>query len=139
SRTARAAGLRGVADAHVRSFRDRPRHARAEHDDPGLADLPHRVADVAAHQCPGQHERTRAMKTSHSANRLRQLLLAHQWNRVDRDPLAADVVPVRLRYGALGDHADLRSAADDDHALAKNALKGGHATDLGDSLEPFEV
>src|SRR4029077_6700365 len=55
------------------------------------------------------------------------------------DPLAADVVPVRLRHGALRDHADLRSAADDDHALAKNALKSGHAADLRDSLEPFEV
>jgi len=36
------------------------------------------------------------MQPGHRANGSRELILADEWNRVDRDPLAADVVAVRL-------------------------------------------
>ncbi len=79
------------------------------------------------------------MQPRDGAHRLRELLLPHQRNRVDRDPLAADVVPVRLRDRALRHHAHLGPAADDDHTLAVDALKCRHARDLGDAFEPDQV
>ncbi len=77
--------------------------------------------------------------TSDRPHRLGQLLLPHQRNRVDRDALASDVVPVRLGDRALRHHPYLRAAADDDHPLAVDALKRGHSTDLGNALEADQV
>ena len=79
------------------------------------------------------------MQTRDRAHRLSELFLAHEWNRVHRDALAADVVPVRLRDGALGHHAHLRAAADDDHAFAIDALERRDTSDLGNALEAGQV
>ena len=79
------------------------------------------------------------MEPGDRANRRGQLVFADQGDRVDRDSLAPDVVPVGLGDGALRHHADLRAAADDDHALAVDALESRHEADLRDSLQTLQV
>jgi hypothetical protein len=66
------------------------------------------------------------VKPRHRPHGIGELLFAHERDGVDRDALAADVVAVGLGDGALRDHADLRAAADDDHALAVDGLKRRH-------------
>ena len=79
------------------------------------------------------------MQPSHRPHGVGKLFLADQWDRVDRDPLAADVVPVRLGDRSLRHHADLGAAPDHDHALAVDHLEGRHDGDLGDALHRLEV
>src|SRR6267143_7098185 len=79
------------------------------------------------------------MESRDSPDRLSQLLLAHQRNRVDRDALASDVVPVSLRDRSLRDHAHLGAAADHDHPLAVDALKRWDPAHLGDPVQAFKV
>ena len=50
-------------------------------------------------------------------------VLADERDRVDADPLAAQVVPVGLADRAERDLGDLRSAADDDHPLAEHPVE----------------
>src|SRR5215813_12050244 len=88
--------LQGVADDEVRDLDDRAGHVRADDYDAGLLDLSHRLCDVAAHQRAGQDEDTGAVQAGYGANRAGQALLADERDRVDRDPLAPDVVAVSL-------------------------------------------
>jgi hypothetical protein len=68
-----------------------------------------------------------------------QLLLAHERNRVDRDPLPTDVVPVGLGDGAHGDESDLGAAAHHDDALAVDAREVRGLFDRADALYPAHV
>jgi len=70
------------------------RHVGAQNEMPSSPDLAHSSADITAHQRPGEDERAGAVQPCHSANGSRQLVLAHERNRVNRDPLATDVVAV---------------------------------------------
>ena len=62
-------------------------------------------------------------KVGYGADGVGNFLLAHERDRVDADPLAAQVVAVRLADGAHRDLCDLRAAADDDHTLAEDLAK----------------
>jgi len=132
-------GLHRVGDDQVGGVRNRARHVGADDDDPRLTDLAHRVGDVAAHQRARKHQHPRAMQPGNRSHCVCQLLLANQRDRVDRDALAADVVAVGLGHRALRHHADLGAAADDDHPLAVDALKGGHHTHALHALDPLQV
>ena len=48
-------------------------------------------------------------------------------------------MPIRLGNGALRHHADLRTAADHDDALAVDALEGRHGAHLRDPFQSFDV
>jgi hypothetical protein len=48
-------------------------------------------------------------------------------------------VPVRFGHRALGDHADLRAAADHDHAFPVDALKRRHVGHLRYPLQRHQV
>ena len=80
--------------------------------------------DLAAHQRAGEHEQPNARQSHHRSNGAGELVFADQRNRVDRDPLAADVVPVGLGDGAERDLTDLRAAAHDDDPLAVDLGEG---------------
>src|SRR5439155_9422650 len=56
-----------------------------------------------------------------------------------RDPLAADVVAVRLRDRALRDHADLGAAADHNHAFAVDGLESRHDADVRHTWHGLQV
>ena len=77
-----------------------------------------RTGDVAAHDRPGEDEQPHARQPHDGSDGAGEFLLADERNRVDRDPLAADVVAVGLGDGAERHLADLRAAAHDDDALA---------------------
>ena len=83
--------------------------------------------------------RTRGSRTT-ARTALGELLLADERNRVDRDPLAADVVTVGLGDRAERDLPDLRAAAHDDDALAvdlrerRRQLDGGTPGDVPEAL-----
>ncbi len=84
------------------------------------ADFLDRSRNLAAHDRPGEHEQSHARQADDRADRAGERFLADERNRVDRDPLAADVVPIGLRDRAERHLADLRPAAHDDDALAVN-------------------
>ena len=63
------------------------------------------------------------------------VVLADERDRVDRDPLAAEVVAVGLRDRAQRDLGDLRAAADDDHPLAEHLGQRPGQPDRADLLE----
>src|SRR5207248_8299364 len=65
--------------------------------------------------------------------------LANDWNRVDADLLAANVVAVGLGDCAQRHLPDLRAAADDDNALAKHLEHAGHALDGIDDLQRLQL
>ena len=57
--------------------------------------------------------------------------LAHERDRVDADPLAAEVVPIGLADRAQFDLRHLCTAADHDHALAEDLAERLARLDLG--------
>ena len=63
-------------------------------------------------------------------------LLADQRDGVDADPLAAQVVAVRLAHRAEAYLRDLRAAADHDHALAEDLAERLARLDLGHAWQP---
>src|SRR4029453_1296600 len=87
---------------------------------------PYRGLDVATHQRTSQHQCLGARQSCHGADRVRQLLLAHQRDGVDRDMLAADVVTIGFGYRADRYLTYLRAAAHDDDPLSIDPLKGLH-------------
>lgn len=89
-----------------------------DHDDPGPLHWAHRVGDRPAHQGAGQHQDPGAGQSGDGDDRLGELRFSHQRDGVDRDALAADVVPIRLTDRAQRHLADLRTAAHDDDLLA---------------------
>ena len=96
------------------------------------------VGDRAAHQRAGQHQHPRARQPRDGAHGVGQRLLADERNRVHRDALAADVVPIRLADRADRHLADLRAAADDDHALAVDGHQRRRLFDAPDDRERRE-
>ena len=68
-------------------------------------------------------------------DRGRDLGLADERDRVDADPLAAEVVAVGLAHRAEGDLGDLRPATDDDDPLAEDPLEDARRVDLADVVD----
>jgi hypothetical protein len=115
--------LHGVGHHEVGGLGDAARHVQADDEDALLADLPHGLLDVAAHEGAGEDEDARPRETRHRAHGVGQRLLAHERDRVHRDVLAPDVVAVRLRDRPQRDLADLGPAPHDDDALAVDPLE----------------
>ena len=80
-------------------------------------------ADVAAHDRAGQDEQPGPRQVGDGPDRRRDVVLADERDRVDADPLAAEVVPIGLAHRAERDLGDLRPAADHDHALAEHPVE----------------
>ena len=87
---------------------------------PSRAQLLGRDADVAAHDRAGQDEQPGTRQVGDGPDRGRDVRLADERDRVDGDPLAAQVVAVRLADRAERDLGDLGAAADDDDPLAED-------------------
>ena len=77
-------------------------------------------ADVATHDRARQYQEPRSRQVRHGPHRGRDVRLAHEGDRVDRDPLAAQVVAIRLAHGTERDLRDLRPTADNDDPLAEH-------------------
>ena len=99
---------------------DRADHVQGDDRDADGPELVGRVADVAAHDRAGEDEQPGPRQVGDGADRGRDVRLADERDRVDADPLAAEVVAVGLADGAERDLGDLRAAADDDDPLAED-------------------
>ena len=92
----------------------------SDDDDAVRLHLAHGVGDCAAHDGPGQDQHTRPRQPRDCAYRRGEILLADERDRVHRDALAADIVPIGLADRSDRHLTDLRAAPDDDHALPIN-------------------
>ena len=101
---------------------------------PDGAQLVGGAADLAAHDRAREHEQPGARQVGDGPHGGRDRLLADERDRVDGDPLAAQVVAVRLGHGAERDLGDLRPAAHDDHALAEDLGEGAGQADGDDGV-----
>ena len=89
-------------------------------------------ADVAAHDRAREDEQPGARQVGDGAHGAGDVLLAHERDRVHGDPLAAQVVAVRLGHRAERDLRHLRAAADDDDPLAEHRVqRPGRRADRG--------
>src|SRR6185369_3386864 len=111
------------ADHEISGVGHAARHVEAYYEQAGLSHLEHRLFNCATHQRAGQNQGLHTGKAGHGAHRVGQRLLADEWNCVDGDVLAADVVAVGFGDGADGDLSNLRPAAHDDDALAIDFLQ----------------
>ena len=87
------------------------------------------VGDLAAHDGPGQHQELDARQPDGGPHGGREFLLADQRNGVDRDALAADIVPVGFGNRAHGHEPNLGTATHDDDALAVDFAEGRQLVD----------
>ena len=94
--------------------------------------------DVAAHDRAGEHEHPGTRQVDDRSDRVGDRLLADERDRVDRDALAAQVVPVGLGHGAQRHLRDLRAAADDDHPLAEDPVHRPRPVDRLDAGQPVD-
>ena len=90
---------------------------------PCCAQLAGGPGDVAAHDRAGEDEQPGARQVRDGPHGGGDVLLADERDRVDADPLAAEVVAVCLAHRAEGDLGDLGAAADDDDPLAEDAVE----------------
>ena len=97
---------------------------------PTRPDLVGGRADVAAHDRAGEDQQPGPRQVGDGADRGRDLGLADERDRVDADPLAAEVVAVGLAHRSERDLGDLGAAADDDDPLAEDPLEGARQVDL---------
>ena len=113
----------GSRHDEVHVLGDRADHVERDDRDADRAQLLGRDADVAAHDRAGQDEQPGARQVGDGPDRGRDVLLADERDRVDADPLAAEVVAVGLADRAERDLGDLRAAADDDDPLAEDPVE----------------
>ena len=95
-------------------------------------------ADVAAHDRAGEDQQSGARQVGDGPDGGGDVLLADERDRVDADPLAAQVVAVGLADRAQRDLGDLCAAADDDHPLAEDAVQRARQVDAADVGQPGE-
>ena len=126
----------GSRDDEVRDVRHGPAMFSAMTGMPDGLDLLHGLGDLAAHDRAGQHKDVGPGQVRDRAHGVGDLLLADERDRVDADPLAAQVVAVRLGDGAQVHLRDLRPAADDDHALAEDLAEGLARLGLDHAWQP---
>ena len=105
---------------------------------PTGAQLLGRDADVAAHDRAGEHEEPGARQVGHGPDGRRDVLLADERDRVHADPLAAQVVAIRLAHRAERHLGHLRPAADDDDPLAEDAVERPRQVDGPDIRQGLE-
>src|SRR5215210_7261564 len=92
-------GLDGIRDDEVDGVRDRTDHVECDDWDAVLAELPRGPRDVTAHDRAGEDEEVGTRQVGDGADGSRDRLLTDERNRVDADPLAAEVVSVGLAHG----------------------------------------
>ena len=125
-------GLDRVRHDEVHVLGDRADHVERDDRDPDRAQLVGRDADVATHDRAGQDQQPRPRQVGDGPDGRRDRLLADERDRVDADPLAAQVVPVRLADRAERHLGDLRAATDDDDPLAEHAVERARQVDRAD-------
>ena len=131
-------GLDRVGHDEIHVVGDRADHVERDDRDADRPQLLGGDADVAAHDRAGQHEQPGARQVRDGPDRRGDVLLADERDRVDADPLAAQVVAVRLADRAERDLGDLGAAADDDDPLAEDPVEGAgqvDGPDVGERLE----
>ena len=114
---------------------DRADHVQRDDRDPDRAELLGRRADFAAHDRARKDEHPGAWQVRDGPHRGGDLLLADERDRVDGDPLAAEVVAVRLADRPQRDLGDLGAAADHDHPLAEDRPQRAGQMDGDDRFE----
>ncbi len=113
-----------------------PGHVQRDHIQALLPDVLDRLRDLPSHQRSRQHEQPHARQADDRADGGGQLHLADERDRVDRDPLTADVVTVCLRDGPHRHLTDLCPASHHDDPLAvdfrerRGLLEPDHARHL---------
>ena len=117
---------------------DRADHVERDDRDPDGPQFVGRHADVAAHDRAGEDEQPGARQVGDGADRGRDVLLADERDRVDADPLAAQVVAVGLADRPERDLGDLGAAADHDDPLAEDAVEGPRQVDGPHVVEAVE-
>ena len=117
-------GLDRVGDDEVHVLGDRADHVERDDRDADRAQLLGRDADVAAHDRAGEDQQPGARQVRDRPDGGRDVRLADERDRVDADPLAAEVVAVGLAHRAQRDLGHLRAATDDDDPLAEDAARG---------------
>ena len=106
---------------------------------PDRAQLLGRDADVAAHDRAREDQQPGAWQVGDRPDGGRDVGLADERDRVDADPLAAQVVAVGLAHRAERDLGDLGPAADDDDPLAEDPCRApGQVDGCGRPSRPFE-
>src|SRR6185437_7007797 len=113
-------GLHGIGHHKIGRIGNAPRHIETDHKQSGRANFANSSLNFTTHERSREHQRTNSRESWHSANGVSQLLLAHQRNRIHRDMLAANIMPVGLHDSADGHLADLRPAAHNNDALPIN-------------------
>src|SRR6266480_796205 len=117
------ARLDGVRNDEVDMVGQRAGHVQRDDRDAGLAELIGRPTDVAAHQRSRQDEAVSTREVGHRPDGGGNVLLPDERDRVDADPLAAQVVAIRLAHRTERDLCDLGAATDHDDALAEDSLQ----------------
>src|SRR4051794_30975683 len=87
-------GLDRVRDDQIDVVGDRADHVQRDDWDADGTQLLGRHTDVAAHDRPGQHEQPGTWQVGDGADGRSDVVLPDQWDRVDADPLATEVVAV---------------------------------------------
>src|SRR4051794_25113305 len=131
-------GLDRVRDDQIDVVGDRADHVQRDDRDADGTQLLGRHTDVAAHDRPRQHEQPGTWQVGDGADGGRDVVLPDQWDRVDADPLATEVVPVGLADRAERDLRDLRPTTDDDDPLAEDPIERACQMDGTDVDERFE-
>ncbi len=121
------------------SFGNAAGHVQADHQQALRANFAHSLFDLSAHQSTGEHERTGSGQPRNGADGVGDGLLSYQWDGVDRDMLAADIVAVGFGYGADRDLAHLGAATDDDDSFPEDLLKCLDDADIADDRRRQEV
>ena len=130
--TAIVPGLDRVGDHQVDVLGDRADHVERDDRDADRPQLLGGHADVATHDRAGQHEQPRARQVGHRPDGGRDVRLADERDRVDADPLAAQVVAVGLADRAERHLGDLGAATDHDHPLAEDLVERARPVDRPD-------
>ena len=131
------AGLNGVGDDEIGGVGDASGHVETDDEEALGADLADGLFDFAAHEGTGEDEGAGPREAGDGADGVGEGPFTDEWDGVDGDVFAADVVPVGFADGADGDLSDLGAAAHDDDPLAVDLLEaflGGDVADGGEGL-----
>ena len=104
-----------------------------------LADTVHRLRDLTTHQRTGKDEDGCTGQAGNCVNRLGQILLTHERNRIHRYSFPADVVPVCFIHRPHCNLRDLCTAANDDHTGSEYPAERGVNCNIKDAGEFFQI